>query len=254
MSWDIQQTSDKTILVTMNSNKVNCMNDSFFADCHEALSIIEQDFPNHGVVLTGQGSIFSAGLDIKHVMPMFARKDETEISTWFKQFNDMILRIFQFGQPMVAAINGHAFAGGLILALCCEHRSATTNPTQMSLNEIAIGLAMPSTMTEIIRHSIGTRNTERAILSHRIYANKENIELGFVHECVAPEQLIERAQTIAEALTPEAMLTYRESKKAIRQHAMHRIRAYSENMDKLLPKIFSNDACLAAQQKALNNR
>lgn len=250
MSWDIQA-SDHVVTITMNTNKVNCMGDAFFQDCHETLSHIEQNYPNHSVVLTGQGSIFSAGLDVNHVMPMFARGDHNEINAWFEQFTQMVLKVFTFKQPIVAAVNGHAFAGGLILALCCEHRVGVNTSSKMSLNEIAIGLSMPSTMVEIIRHAIGTRNTERAILSHRVYENQENLELGFVHEQVNPDNLLAHAEAMAKALNPPAMLAYSASKHAIRQDALHRIESYAKQQDLKLPEIFSDSACLAAQKAAL---
>ncbi|MCI3274400.1 enoyl-CoA hydratase/isomerase family protein [Streptomyces cylindrosporus] len=73
------------------------------------------------VVLTGTGTRFSAGLDLEEHFPLFAG-DEAAVASWFQGYRATSMRLFTYPRPTVAAVNGHAFAGGLITAAVCDHR------------------------------------------------------------------------------------------------------------------------------------
>ena len=156
MSWNIEPRGE-AVIVTMRSNPVNKMNPEFFDDLHEALDRVERDHPRKSMVLTAEGATFSAGLDFEDVFPRFARADPDEITAWFAYFRKSILRMFELPRRTVAALNGSAFAGGLILAFCCDHRIAAGGRARFTLNEVAIGIPMPGVYVEIVRHAVGTR-------------------------------------------------------------------------------------------------
>jgi enoyl-CoA hydratase len=114
--------------------------------------------PNSAIVLlTGSGAVFTAGLDFDHHFRLFARRSLKEIDAWFDAYRATNLRLFTYPRPTVAAINGHAYAGGLITALDCDHRIAGEGPLQFSLNEVPIGIPMPAVYCEIIKHAVGPR-------------------------------------------------------------------------------------------------
>jgi enoyl-CoA hydratase len=101
--------------------------------------------------------VFSAGLDFDHHFPMFARRSLKEIDEWFDAYRSTNLRLFTCPRPTVAAIDGHAYAGGLITVLGCDYRIASEGALQFSLNEVPIGIPMPGVYCEIIKHAIGRR-------------------------------------------------------------------------------------------------
>ena len=109
----------------MNTNKVNAQNPAFFADLHAAFDRLEAKFGDCAVVLTGTGAVFSAGLDLDHHFALFARRSLKEIDASFDAYRATNLRLFTYPRPTVAAINGRAYAGGLITALDCDHRIAS---------------------------------------------------------------------------------------------------------------------------------
>ena len=158
MPWTIERKHPHVAMVTMNTNKVNAQNPAFFADLHAAFDRLESEFTDCAVVLTGSGAVFTAGLDFDHHFPMFARRSIKEIDAWFDEYRATNLRLFTYPRPTVAAINGHAYAGGFITAIDCDHRIACEGPLQFSLNEVPIGIPMPAVYCEIIKHALGPRS------------------------------------------------------------------------------------------------
>src|SRR5215471_13572775 len=117
VAWSIERRNQHVALVTINTNKANAQNPTFFEDLHRAFDRLEAEFNDCAVVLTGTGRVFSAGLDFDHHFPLFARRSTSEVDAWFETYRATNLRIFTHPRPTVAAINGHAYAGGLITAL-----------------------------------------------------------------------------------------------------------------------------------------
>src|SRR5271165_1179038 len=124
MPWTIERKHDHVVVVTMNTNKVNAQNPTFFDDLHAAFDRLETEFDDSAVVLTGTGKVFSAGLDLDHHFAMFARRNLKEIDKWFAAYRATNLRLFTYPRPTVAAINGHAYAGGLLRDHQIRHRHA----------------------------------------------------------------------------------------------------------------------------------
>jgi enoyl-CoA hydratase len=149
--------------------QVNAQNPAFFDDLHAAFDRLEEEFNDCAVVLTGTGATFSAGLDFDHHFPLFAQQSLKEIEAWFDAYRATNLRLFTYPRPTVAAINGHAYAGGLITAFGCDHRIALDGALQFSLNEVPIGIPMPAVYCEIINHAIGARTANELTLFGQVY-------------------------------------------------------------------------------------
>ena len=135
MAWDIE-VLDGCAIVRMNTNKVNVQNDHFFADLHGAFDRLEREFSDLPVVLTGQGDVFSAGIDFQYSFGIFGSGSHDTIRQWYRTYRETNLRIFQYPRPTVAAVNGHAIAGGLITALDCDFRVGARKPARFGLNEV----------------------------------------------------------------------------------------------------------------------
>ena len=125
MSWTIERRG-RVAVVTMTTNPVNAQNRAFFADLHDAFDRLERDHSDCPVVLTGTGTRFSAGLDLAEHFPLFAG-DRAAVASWFADYRATNLRLFTYPRPTVAAVNGHAFAGGLITAAVCDYRVAVAD-------------------------------------------------------------------------------------------------------------------------------
>lgn len=225
MSWTIERRHDHVVVVTMNTNKVNAQNPAFFADLHEAFDRLETEFGDCAVVLTGTGAVFSAGLDLDHHFAMFARRSIREIDAWFDEYRATNLRLFTYPRPTVAAINGHAYAGGFITAIDCDHRIASEGALRFSLNEVPIGIPMPAVYCEIIKHAIGQRAASEFTLFGQIHDLAAAARMGVVHETVAPEKLLDAAVAWAALVPPDCYPAYAFSKRALQATAMAAIDA-----------------------------
>ncbi len=131
------------------------------------------------VLLVGEGDAFSAGLDLKELGGL----DPAGIERFLGILDDLVVALFEYPGPTVAAINGHAIAGGCVLALCCDHRVATTNArARIGLNEVAIGLRFPPRVLALARARLGPLNERRVLLEGGLYAPTEALALGLCDE------------------------------------------------------------------------
>jgi enoyl-CoA hydratase/carnithine racemase len=238
-------------VVRLQSNRVNKMNPAFFDDVHEAFDRLDRDHPRAPVVLTAEGSTFSAGLDFEDVFPRFARGDAAEITAWFERFRATLLRVFESPRRTVAAINGHAFAGGLILALCCDHRLAARGPAKFAINEVPVGIPMPSTYLEMMRYAVGARVTCEATFTGRVYAVEQAHLAGFIHEIVEPEHLLEAAVREAGRHGEDCFDAYAASKKALLAPVLDYIERVSKELDHEALRTLALPSSTRAQAAAL---
>ncbi len=153
--WTIEQIDDVAV-VTMTSNKVNALDDDFFTDLQAAIAEI-QSGAAMPVVLTGTGRCFSAGLNLLELYEY----DRTTLAAFVERMNETLLAWYSLPRPTIAAVNGHAIAGGCIIALSCDLRIvADADDAQIGLNEVQVGIPFPGVPFEIAHHA-------RTVARHR---------------------------------------------------------------------------------------
>jgi len=248
MAWEIEIV-DECAVVRMNTNKVNVQNDQFFSDLHRALDRLEREFNEFPVVLTGQGDVFSAGIDFQYSFDIFASGSHGKIRDWYDAYRETNLRLFQYPRPTVAAMNGHAIAGGLITALDCDFRVAAHKPAKFGLNEVPIGIPMPAAYVEIIKYALGEQLGALITLCGALYDVQEAQRLGFFHEVVEPDQLLPAAIRYARCITPDCNTAYAMSKKALQDAAVRQIEERTGTLDALLPVGMSDPGGRRAQDR-----
>jgi len=223
MAWLIERRAEHVALVTMTTNKANAQNPTFFTDLHRAFDRLESEFGDCAVVLTGTGRVFSAGLDFDYHFPLFARRSLAEVDAWFDAYRATNLRIFTYPRPTVAAINGHAYAGGLITALDCDLRIAADGASQFALNEVPIGIPMPAVYVEIIKYALGAPAAAEMTLFGHIYDLADAHRLGIVNHIVPVEHLIDEAVARAGWVEPGCHPAYGYSKRALQASTLRAI-------------------------------
>lgn len=148
------------------------------------------------VLLTGAGDCFSAGLDLKEV----ATLDGPAMAEFLDGLEALVTALFHHPAPVVAAVNGHAIAGGAVLALACDHSVATTSPrARIGLNEVALGLRFPPATLEILRFRLPPHLQGQVLLGATLHDPPSALALGLVDE-LADDPLAEarkRVQALA---------------------------------------------------------
>lgn len=162
------------------------------------------------VLLTGEGDAFSAGLNLKEV----ASLDAEGMTRFLGTLERMVGALFEYPGPLVAWINGHAIAGGCIVALACDHRLMTANPkARIGLNEVPLGLRFPPKTWRLVRHRVPAHSIERVVLEGGLYAPETALRLGLVDEVVGGEA---EARAYAEGLASAPAAAYTAAKQSLR--------------------------------------
>lgn len=163
------------------------------------------------VLVRGDGDTFSAGLHLKEL----ASLDAAGIAAFLGALEDMVDALFSHDAPLVAAVGGHAIAGGCVIALACDARIATSSPrARVGLNEVALGLTFPPKTWRLVRHAVPAPSAPRVLLGGALFAPEQALALGLVDE-LADEPLA-RAQARLAELAAHPPAAYAEVKRALR--------------------------------------
>ena len=167
------------------------------------------------ILLTGAGNVFSAGLDLEEV----ANLDAARARRLLDALEGIVEKLFLHPAPTVALVNGHAIAGGCVLALCCDHRVAAADPrARIGLNEVAAGLAFPPKTLAMIRARLGGPRAESVILGARLHDPAGAREAGLVDEVAEDARAVALARL--EALSRHPREAYARAKHALRGGAL----------------------------------
>ena len=212
---DLELRGDIAVL-TMRHGKANAMDGAFCADLIKRLDELRAS-PARAIVVTGQGHIFSAGVDL--VRALDGGPD------YFKNFLPPLRRAFEavffYEKPIVAAVNGHAIAGGCVLTCAADRRLMAHDTGRIGITELLVGVPFPVIALEIMRFAAAPQHFARIVTSGATFAPEAAVGLGLVDEVVPGDALLNRATAAAEALAalgPEAFaLTKRQLREPVRE-------------------------------------
>ncbi len=198
--------------------------------------------PAQALVLTGQGRIFSAGVDLVRV----SREGPDYLKIFLPILSKAFEMLFSFPKPVVAAINGHAIAGGCVLACAADHRVMARGTGRIGVPELLVGVPFPTVALETMRFAAAPRYFRALVYSGATLDPDQAVEQGLVDEVVDPEALIERALGVAERLAALPPAAFALTKKQIRQPALKRIRDEGPGFDAEVGKNWADPKTLAA--------
>ncbi len=159
---------------------------------------------SQAIVISGKEGLFSAGLDV----PELLQQSRNAMTVFWDRFFLMNMTLLRSPVPVIAAITGHAPAGGAVLAIHCDYRVAARGDFRMGLNEVQVGLAVPPTVLRVLESVVGRRTAARLAMTGELLSMDQALSLGLVDELVEPDKVIERAVEYAASLTrlpPRAM-------------------------------------------------
>jgi enoyl-CoA hydratase len=131
------------------------------------------------LLLTGAGDAFCAGLDLRELSGL----DGAGLEAYLRKLESLVETLYSYPGPTVAAVNGHAIAGGCVLALCCDQQVATLNPkTKIGLNELALGVRFPPITLSMLQDRIPKRHISTVIMGAGLFSPQRALHLGLVDE------------------------------------------------------------------------
>jgi enoyl-CoA hydratase len=231
MLVEAKDLSNGVRVLTLNRPPANAisaeLNDALRDQCQAA----RDDDSVRALVVTGAGKFFSGGMDLKNAVGGGAGA----IRNLAGGRGDGIFALWTMSKPTVAMVNGHAIAGGAVIALACDFRITCHGDHKFGLNEVAIGLAFPKGAFEIVRLAMDSRQLRHALLEAGLHGAGRARELGFVDEVVDHERLEPRALEIAVRLAAHGRLAYANTKKYLQLEAVERVLAQTlERFDETL--------------------
>lgn len=169
--------------LTLQRPPVNSLNLDLLGNISSSLAEVEKT-KCRGVILTSNSkSVFSAGLDILEIY----KPNQDRLKNFWKVLQDTWIKLYSFPHPTVAVVNGHAPAGGCLLALSCEYRIMARNYT-IGLNETQLGLVAPKWFISSMRNVLGQRQTEMALTMGRLFKTEEALSVGLIDEVVEDKE------------------------------------------------------------------
>jgi enoyl-CoA hydratase/carnithine racemase len=210
---------DEIAVLRLEGGKANAMTPELLDTIERMLDGFERS-PAAAAVLTGYERYFSGGL----ALPVIIDFDLVEMRGFIEHFSRVMTRVFACEKPIIAAINGHAIAGGCVLGLVCDWRLAADDPTlRIGLNEAQLGIGLPAIVIEALRLAVPPASLVPIAIEGTLFAPGDALALGLVHELAPAGDLLARATTKARACAALPAAAVAQVKHALRAGALDAI-------------------------------
>jgi enoyl-CoA hydratase len=184
-----------TTVLRLEHGKVQALDLELLEQIRAVFGEVERS-PARAVVLTGTGGSFSAGVDLFRILD----GGRAYIERFLPALDEALLALLRFPRPIVAAINGHAIAGGCVVACACDRRVMANGKGRVGVPELAVGVPFPTLPFEILRASTPPQHLRELMFGAGTYTVADALARGLIDEVVEPDVLIERALAIAAQL------------------------------------------------------
>ncbi len=184
---------DGVALITIDKPPVNALSIQEIRDIRRIFDGYRSAPPNQGIILSGTESTFSAGVDVKD----FESYSLAEREALFLEITEMAYAMVDFSAPLIAAVNGHALGGGLVLALCCDLRIAVGDTkSKFGLTEVQAGIHFPLGPLAVIQHEIPMTTLRQLALRGSVFEAHELQDCGVFDHVVERRALLSTSHRI----------------------------------------------------------
>ncbi len=189
--------------VRLDHGPVNVCDLEMFEAIADTFADLDAQDDVHAIVLTGNARAFSAGVDLKRLLD----GGEEYTREFLGALDRGLIAPLRTAAPVVAAVTGHAVAGGAVLAAACDHAVLTDEPrTRIGLAELSVGVPFPTVPLEIMRRRLGPKVAEAVWLAPLVDPLRA-LTMGFVDEVVPADEVLDRATEIAKGLAALPAIT-----------------------------------------------
>ncbi len=230
-------------VLRMDHGKVSALD----VELLDALSTAVQEAAQgacRAVVLTGTGRAFSAGVDLQRLL----EGGEAYARALLASMDRAFMTLFGLGKPVVAALNGHAIAGGCILACAADRRFGATGSWRMGLSELDVGVPFPSAPLAVASAAVGDAAVRHLVMSTALVDPEAAVGLGLVDTLVDPKDLMPAALAEARRMAGFEAAAFSATKAQLRRPWVERVVAAGE-ADREVADLWAGDAVRAAVRR-----
>lgn len=213
------ETIDNIAVLRIDRPPANAIDLDTCRELANTLETIAEQNDVGGIIVTGAGKCFSAGLDLK-ALPTYDRDQQQAMVI---EVNRLFGRLYDLPLPTIAAVNGHAIAGGVILTLACDYRIGAEGDYKLGLAEMRVGVPYPVAAMSIVQSELSHKAARLMVLTSRNLNPREALSYGVLDELQPPERLINRAMEVAREMATLPRTTYARIKRELRARARSRI-------------------------------
>jgi enoyl-CoA hydratase len=218
---------DGVALLRLDRPPANALDRAVFDAFTATLARLEADAAVRAVVVTGTGRFFSAGLDL---FAVFA-DDAAGFDAFTRAFDAGWRALFGFPKPLIAAVNGHAIAGGAVLAACADVRLLADGDARLGFTEIQVGVTFPASALEPVRWACAGPHLAELLCRGLTHPPAEALVRRLVDEVVPADALLPRATALAAELGALPPSAYATTKRALRADGLARMAAHAPGAD-----------------------
>jgi|AntAceMinimDraft_11_1070367.scaffolds.fasta_scaffold01532_2 enoyl-CoA hydratase len=219
------ETQDNIATITIDDGKANVVGLEFLDAINAFLDRAELEKVG-AIILRGREGMFSAGFDLGE----FKKGPAAGMAMVAKGFQ-LLIRLYGFPLPLVAACTGHGIAMGAFIMMACDSRIGTRGNYKITLPETAIGMELPYTLLELTASRVPPQFMTRVAIQSEVFAPDQAIAAGFLDEVVETQELNARAHEVAAHLAKLPQTAYAANKLFVRKNALA---AMTEELDKMV--------------------
>ena len=225
-------------VLRLSHGKANALDIDLVEAMGAEFSALAGDGAYRAVVLTGTGSIFSAGVDLFRVL----EGGNEYIEEFIPALSGAFSQLFMLPLPVIAAINGHAIAGGCVLASACDYRLMSSGTGTIGVPELRVQVPFPTVAIEILRFAAAGAHFQELVYHGRTYLGAEAYERGLIDEIVPEGELVSRAIEVGTRLQGIPRETFLLTKRQVRQPALDRIERLGDALDAKVRELWLSPA------------
>ena len=239
---------DTVAVIKLNRGVTNILNMECVRELAAALQRARADPQVQALVLgSANTKFFSIGFDI----PQLYELSEEDFSLFYRTFNQTCMELYTLPKPTVAAITGHAIAGGCILALCCDYRLIGEGRKLMGLNEVNLGVPVPYLADCLLRNLSGARYGREILELGQFYQAEESFQMGMVDRVLELEQVLSGSIEKAHQLGSMPQQAYQAIKRNRVEGVEAQIRARWEEKQRFFVECWYSDEARERLQEAM---
>jgi enoyl-CoA hydratase/carnithine racemase len=223
-------------IVKMNNGVTNAIDQSLINDFENTLELVEKN--NRGLIIFGNEKFFSMGFNL----PLLLKLNRNDFEKFYTSFNELVIKLFTLSIPTLSVIEGHAVAGGFILAIATDYRIAVIDK-KLGLNEINLGVPVPILAIELLERLTDKKKCENLLYSGELIKTQDALKYNIIDEIVSTEEIAIKAFEKIKLLSTKPKKAFSNIKRFLHEEIVNKFKEFRDlDKEKFLDCWFSEEA------------